>query len=74
MRPKGTTIPREGRTRFACGDLDIGMGSSWRHGVRTEAFAVSAVYETARQLPPPMDPTATTAVWNDDRLTLYDST
>ena len=53
---------------------DMQFSKEYPNDAEAEAFAVSAVYETAMQLHQPMEPTATTAVWNDDRLTLYDST
>lgn len=39
-----------------------------------EAYSFSGEYETPMQLHQPMEPSATTAVWNADAVTLYDST
>lgn len=49
-----------------CREIDLGAGS--------ERFFLRATYTTPMELHQPMEPTATTAAWEDNKLTLYDST
>ncbi len=57
---------------FFGADMQYGFGSDVETG--PTSVSVSANYCTPMQLHQPMEPTATTAIWNDGRLTMYDST
>jgi xanthine dehydrogenase YagR molybdenum-binding subunit len=52
--------------RAARGDVDAGLAEA--------AVQVDTTYRYAANHHNPIEPSATTAVWEDDRLTLYDST
>lgn len=57
---------------FFAGDMQHVRHDTFGYG--EVAASVSETYTTPMELHQPMEPTATTAVWNGDSLTLYDST
>ena len=57
---------------FFAGDMQYERANDFEAG--PEAFRIKAGYSTPAQLHQPMEPSATTAVWDGDSVTLYDST
>jgi len=57
---------------FFAGDMQHARDDQTDAG--PEAVHMKATYSTPPQLHHPMEPSATTAVWDGDRVTLYDST